>query len=115
MAPRCVHCTSPPDLRARQLPHATGGAVFGVARPPRTRQNDRTVQLRISYAYNRGAVITRLRVRSLRLSFGADLRGGAQGALRGYVSHYYFKISNCCGSMLKLVGNPQVYMYVPLP
>ena len=39
---------SPSHLRARQLPQATGGSVFGVARPPRN-QNDRTAQLRISY------------------------------------------------------------------
>ena len=52
-------------------------------------------------AYNRGAVRTRLRVLLLRLSFGGDLSGGAQGALRVYVSHF-------AGSMLELVGRVNV-------
>ena len=56
-------------------------------------------------SYNRGAVSTRLRVLSLRLSFGVDLNGGAQGALRAYVSRLISTIS-----MLILVENPQVYV-----
>ena len=59
-------------------------------------------------SYNRGAVLTRLRVLSFRLSFGADLSGGARGALRA--CHIISKI--LAGSMLELVGNPQEYVYI---
>ena len=61
-------------------------------------------------SYNRGAVLTRLRVLSLQLSFGGDLSGGARGALRACMTHY-FEIF-LAGSMLELVGNPQVYVYI---
>ena len=61
-------------------------------------------------SYNRGAVLTRLRVLSLRLSFGGDLSGGARGALRAYICHIISKF--LAGSMLKLVGNPQEYVYI---
>ena len=40
-------------------------------------------------SYNRGAVLTQLRVLSLRLSFGGDLSGGARGALRACMSQYF--------------------------
>ena len=54
-------------------------------------------------SYNRGAVLTRLRVLSLRLSFGGDLGGGAWRAC-----HIISKF--LAGSMLELVGNPQEYV-----
>ena len=64
-------------------------------------------------SYHRGAVGTRLRVLSLRLSFGGDLSGGARGALRACVSHYQHIISTfLAGSMLELVGNPQECVYI---
>ena len=48
-------------------------------------QNDRTVPAPHFMSYNRGAVSTRLRVLSLRLSFGVDLNDGvALDALRVY-------------------------------
>ena len=59
-------------------------------------------------SYNRGAVLTRLRVLSLRLSFGGDLSGGARGALRA--CHIISKFM--AGSMLELVENPQEHVYI---
>ena len=60
-------------------------------------------------SYNRGAVLTRLRVLPLRLSFGGDLSGGA-GVLCGRACHIISKF--LAGSMLELVGNPQEYVYI---
>ena len=57
-------------------------------------------------AYNRGAVRTRLRVLSLRMSFGGDLSGGGgQGALplRAYVSHYFEVFLLVAWAMMGLV------------
>ena len=58
---------------------------------------------------NRGAVLTRLRVLSLRLSFGGDLSGGGRGALRA-ACHIISKF--LAGRMLELVDNPQSYVYI---
>ena len=60
-------------------------------------------------SYNRGVVLTRLRVLSLRLSFGGDLSGGARGALRACKVHVTLFLA---GSMLELVENPQEYVYI---
>ena len=60
--------------------------------------------------YNRGAVLTRLRVLSLGLSFGEVISVAGPGVLCGRACHI---ISKClAGSMLELVGNPQGYVYI---